>query len=299
MSDAADALDRCVAEFEIALRSLAVALAHRVVSEELRGRQRDAVRASTRARGAGTTTMPGASGTPRRAARANAARPTRATSATASAAPPVAIQESAATADTGGRKRWTRETVIAELCEWLISGIVEPSFLRRHGKPGLVPAATRIFGRFDSALNVANLHLAKQYPDGPPSRRAGSGPARPPTPRPRAPSDPAASDTAKPTSASNSSASGGNGVHPRAAKHERHGARRHEPADAHRDDHAHARRHDAREPHDAHEPHDKRDARDAHVLTAPHPSAASSTAASPVLDSSTDHSDHRDRSVPA
>jgi hypothetical protein len=76
-----------------------------------------------------------------------------------------------AAATSGKRIRWTREVVIAELCEWLISGIVEPAFLRRHGKPGLVTAATRIFGRFDSALNFANLYLAKQYPDGPPARR--------------------------------------------------------------------------------------------------------------------------------
>jgi hypothetical protein len=71
----------------------------------------------------------------------------------------------------GKRVRWTRESIIDELARWMVAGTaVDSSFVRRHGPPGLVPAALRIFGRFDAALNVAGLHVAKLYPDGPPAR---------------------------------------------------------------------------------------------------------------------------------
>jgi hypothetical protein len=48
---------------------------------------------------------------------------------------------------------------------------LDASFLTRRGQAQLVAAARRIFGRFDAALNVANLHLASLYPDGPPTKR--------------------------------------------------------------------------------------------------------------------------------
>jgi hypothetical protein len=68
------------------------------------------------------------------------------------------------------RQIWTREMVVDELATWLLSGtVVEAAFLNRHGRPGLVPAAKRIFGRFDAALNAANLHLAQRYPEGIPT----------------------------------------------------------------------------------------------------------------------------------
>ena len=71
----------------------------------------------------------------------------------------------------GGRTVWTRESVIEELATWLLtSPSIEASFITRHGKPGLVGNAKKIFGRFDAALNAANLHIAQKYPDGPPSR---------------------------------------------------------------------------------------------------------------------------------
>jgi hypothetical protein len=71
----------------------------------------------------------------------------------------------------GKRVRWTRESIISELARWMVTGsTIEASFLKRHGPPGLVPAALRIFGRFDAALNVAGLQVAKLYPDGPPAR---------------------------------------------------------------------------------------------------------------------------------
>jgi hypothetical protein len=71
----------------------------------------------------------------------------------------------------GKRIKWTRDAIIDELARWMVAGTsVDSSFVRRHGPPGLVPAALRIFGRFDAALNVAGLHVAKLYPDGPPAR---------------------------------------------------------------------------------------------------------------------------------
>lgn len=71
----------------------------------------------------------------------------------------------------GKRARWTRETIVDELARWMVAGTsIDASFLKRHGPPGLVSAALRIFGRFDAALNVAGLQVAKLYPDGPPGR---------------------------------------------------------------------------------------------------------------------------------
>jgi hypothetical protein len=67
--------------------------------------------------------------------------------------------------------RWTRETIINELASWMSSGtLIDAPFVKRYGPPGLVTATLRVFGRFDAALNVAGLHLAKLYPDGPPTR---------------------------------------------------------------------------------------------------------------------------------
>jgi hypothetical protein len=159
------ALERCIVDFEADLRQVAWQLAQRVIADEYAGRQR--VRPPRRRRTvAAAPTAPAPSAAP-------AARPTEPAASPAAGPPslePIAGATAGAPTD-ARRARWTRETVIAELCEWLLGGIVEPAVLRRHGKPGLVTAATRIFGRFDSALNVANLQLAKQYPDGPPTRR--------------------------------------------------------------------------------------------------------------------------------
>lgn len=69
------------------------------------------------------------------------------------------------------RQVWTRESVIEELATWLLtSPSVEASFIARHGRRGLVGNAKKIFGRFDAALNAANLRIAQKYPQGPPSR---------------------------------------------------------------------------------------------------------------------------------
>ncbi|HEU4733993.1 MAG TPA: hypothetical protein VFT22_39145 [Kofleriaceae bacterium] len=85
-------------------------------------------------------------------------------SAPAQAAPPAS-----------GRKRsaWTRESIIEELASFILSGTeIDATFVQRHGPPGLVAAARRIFGRFDAALNVAGLHVSKLYPEGPPGQNA-------------------------------------------------------------------------------------------------------------------------------
>jgi hypothetical protein len=75
-----------------------------------------------------------------------------------------------------GRTRWTRDTIISELATWLLSGTaIDAQFMTRHGPKGLVAAIRRVFGRFDAALNLAALHNARLYPEGPPTRGASSG----------------------------------------------------------------------------------------------------------------------------
>jgi hypothetical protein len=99
----------------------------------------------------------------------------RAEAANAEQAPPPSAIE------TGKRRRWTRESIIEELARWMVTGtVIDARFATRHGPPGLVAAARRIFGRFDAALNVASLHVTKLYPDGPPPQRPI--PKRPPPP---------------------------------------------------------------------------------------------------------------------
>jgi hypothetical protein len=67
------------------------------------------------------------------------------------------------------RARWTRETIIAELATWTSKGtVIDAGFMTRHGPPGLVAATRRVFGRFEAAMNVVALHLAKLDPVSPP-----------------------------------------------------------------------------------------------------------------------------------
>ena len=71
----------------------------------------------------------------------------------------------------GGRVAWTRETIVSELASHMTSGTeIDAAFLTRHGPPGLVAAARRVFGRFEAAMNVAALHFSNLYPDGPPAK---------------------------------------------------------------------------------------------------------------------------------
>jgi len=89
------------------------------------------------------------------------------------AAPPPSPPASAPQ-DSRKRKRWTRETIVAELATWMSSKgtVLDAAFLTRHGPPGLVAATRRVFGRFDAAMNVAALHVSKLQPDGPPPPQA-------------------------------------------------------------------------------------------------------------------------------
>ncbi|HWO25322.1 MAG TPA: hypothetical protein VNO30_41565 [Kofleriaceae bacterium] len=81
-----------------------------------------------------------------------------------------AAQAGTAVGQRGKRMKWTRDSIVEELARWMVAGTsIDASFLKRNGPPGLVPAALRIFGRFDAALNVAGLHVAKLYPAGPPA----------------------------------------------------------------------------------------------------------------------------------
>ncbi|HVK74692.1 MAG TPA: hypothetical protein VM734_15290 [Kofleriaceae bacterium] len=153
-----------VSRFEDELRRLAYEIVETVFAEEL-ARER--------------SPRPGAGPRPGRARAARAAR-----SEVAKTAPPPAVGASrpepaaarplavAVPETPGKRRRWTRELVIEELATWLLSGVaIDAAFLTRRGQPGLVAAAKRLFGRFDAALNAANLHLAQQYPEGPPTKR--------------------------------------------------------------------------------------------------------------------------------
>lgn len=63
-------------------------------------------------------------------------------------------------------RAWTRDAIINELASWLVSGTpIDAAFLRRHGSRGLVRATRREFGRFEAALNVAGLQVARLYPE--------------------------------------------------------------------------------------------------------------------------------------
>jgi hypothetical protein len=61
--------------------------------------------------------------------------------------------------------------VVTELADWLLQEpTIDAATLKRRGQGALASWALRVFGRFDAALNAANLHLAEKYPDGPPKR---------------------------------------------------------------------------------------------------------------------------------
>jgi hypothetical protein len=89
------------------------------------------------------------------------------------AAPAADPRQEATISAPRGRKRvrWTRDAIVTELASWMTNGsMVDASFMKRHGPPGLVAAALREFGRFDAALNVASLQVARLYSDGPKAR---------------------------------------------------------------------------------------------------------------------------------
>jgi hypothetical protein len=173
-----------VKQFDIEIRALAYGIVRGVLAEEVARRASRAVPASRPMKlPAGAATKRGRGATKRgrgatkrgRGAKLVELRVAPAVAPTIDAAParptePPVERESVA-ADTsmygnGKRRTWTRERVIDELARWLMAGgAVEASFVARHGQPGLVSGAKRLFGRFDAALNAANLHLARQKPD--------------------------------------------------------------------------------------------------------------------------------------
>jgi hypothetical protein len=179
-----------VAKFQADLRRLAYQLVHQILRQELERKRAQLAPGRTRKPApapARRTRKPA-----RRAARRDQAEADVAATAQlalALAAPPSAPPEavaateateategavapSAAPAVSGKRVRWTRDSIIEELAKWLVGGsAIDPGFMTRHGPPGVVAAARRIFGRFDAALNVASLHVSRLYPDGPPARR--------------------------------------------------------------------------------------------------------------------------------
>lgn len=106
----------------------------------------------------------------RRAAAASSPPATQA--AQAPAAPSPRPSPASAVPGKGKRAQWTRETVTDELTNWMLGGASsDAAFVKRHGPPGLVAAARRIFGRFEAALNVAAINISKLYPEGPPKRQ--------------------------------------------------------------------------------------------------------------------------------
>lgn len=166
--------------FEVRLRAVAEELVARIFAAELarraaddRGRAVAATPEPVRAR-RGRPRDPDSAAGRRRArveAKANAAATVRAsapdlTETRAPAAP--STRPAAAPAPV-----WTRDVVVDELAKWLLGGNpVEAAYLLRHKQRKLVVNAKKFFGRFEAALNAANLHLARQYPGGIPSKKS-------------------------------------------------------------------------------------------------------------------------------
>lgn len=147
--------------FDVALRELAIELARTVIANELsrrippNRRRRPAVtRPKVRAKR-------GMNEAPATAAPASVEPPLETTNDRSSVATTELLIPEAMPAQDSPRRRWTREQVVSELGAWLLAGQpVEAAFVKRHGPKGLVAAATKFFGRFDAALNTANLAIA-------------------------------------------------------------------------------------------------------------------------------------------
>lgn len=194
------ALDEVIARFQVEVQRLALAAARSVIEQEL-ARRRARVepggpRKARRAQPAAPQLELGFGQAPRRqldlplASQAAPEVPAPAeprpegepaAATDAAVAPAVTPEPPPAPPPAGrGRTRWTRDTIISELATWLLSGTaIDAQFMTRHGPKGLVAAIRRVFGRFDAALNLAALHNARLYPEGPPTRGAGVGAGRP------------------------------------------------------------------------------------------------------------------------
>jgi hypothetical protein len=157
------------AAFEASLRDLARALVARVFTAELARRDAADQRERTRAPARATT----------RARERAVAATDDAASATTAATDVTDVTGPSPTRTAGGPPRrgpWSRQQVIDELSSWLLGGNpVEAAFLVRQGHRALVASAKRHFGRFEAALNAANLHLANLHPEGIPSKKKAAG----------------------------------------------------------------------------------------------------------------------------
>ncbi|HZJ63912.1 MAG TPA: hypothetical protein VFD36_10385 [Kofleriaceae bacterium] len=155
-SDHRAALTDEVERFQAKVRELALAAVREVLEQELE--RKLAKRRSTRSSANAVE-------------RVEAAPPPPETPAPEPAAEDSAPKQPAAPPTKGGRVPWTRETIVSELASHMTSGTeIDAAFLTRHGPPGLVAAARRVFGRFEAAMNVAALHFSNLYPDGPPAK---------------------------------------------------------------------------------------------------------------------------------
>ena len=164
-SDHRAALTEEVARFQADVRRLALSAAQAIVQQEL-----DRRRVTRPGRPAGRRAAPPRTSRAAPAPAPAAAPPPKPAPPAPSPAEPAAAPAATA-APTGKRGKWTRETIINELATWMLSGTaIDAAFVTRHGPPGLVAAARRVFGRFEAALNVAGLRVSELYPDGPPQR---------------------------------------------------------------------------------------------------------------------------------
>lgn len=165
-SDNPTALQDEVARFEAEVRRLAVEAVRAIVAQEIQQKRAQLAAAQPKA-------PRGKPAKPSGRAEAKHVQTTMFSEAPAAPAPEPAPAAPTPTAVSGKRRQWTRESIIDELSGWIISKtMIDAAFLTRHGPPGLVAAARRVFGRFDAALNVASLHVSKLYPDGPPESAA-------------------------------------------------------------------------------------------------------------------------------
>jgi hypothetical protein len=199
------AIVACFTTFEAAVRGVAIEIVREVLARELaaaaalapaeqplkgsaastpasRGRRgKTPQTATTRAARKERDTAAAAAAATEPAAGSPALSPTMADS-PASSAPPPPPNGSTPDGDNApgdaARREWSRTRVVTELADWLLQeSTIDAATLKRRGHGALASWALRVFGRFDAALNAANLHLAEKYPDGPPKRgaRASTG----------------------------------------------------------------------------------------------------------------------------
>jgi hypothetical protein len=184
------AIAACFAEFEMAVRRVATKLVREVLARELaaaaalvssqRPTKRSVASTPPAGRGRRRPARPPTSSLAGEAERgvtgetppAPAAQvPAAPVSADASAEAPPPPSSGPAPAADARRREWTRTRVVTELSDWLLQDpTIDAATLGRRGQGPLASWARRLFGRFDAALNAANLHIAELYPEGPPSR---------------------------------------------------------------------------------------------------------------------------------